>query len=166
MIATKFTTKLPNNVKRQLETSYSYKSSTSQFPEKCTLPSGSEFMFLREDHNEELFGIVTPKQRKHLFQLIPLMGKTLFQYRPPWITSIGKPYYSIFNDVTSNLKEETFIFPNGDFIFTNDKGVTGCSNTTDSSSLTKCHMIQINDTGKVSEISSAYEIENFGKVFV
>ena len=166
MIGTKLTTKLSNNAIRQLETTYSYKSRISQFPEKCILPSGSEFTFLREDHNEELFGIVTPKQHMHQFQLIPLMGKSLFQYRPPWITSIEKPYYLIFNDVTTVLQDETFIFPNGDYISTNDKGVTACFNSTELNSLKKCHMIQINNTGKPSKISSMYEIGHFGKVFV
>ena len=165
MITTKFTTKLSNNILRQLETSYTYKSSVSQFPEKCILPSGSEFTFLREDHNEELFGIVTPKHHKHLFHLIPLMGKTLFQYRPPWIASIEKPYYFIFNDVTSQLKDEAFIFPNGDSIVTNDKGVTACFSNTGLSSLNKCHTIQINDTNKVSEISSTHKLEHLIKVF-
>ena len=166
MIATTFKTKLSNDIVRQLETSYTYKSSISQFPEKCTLPSGSEFKFLRDDHNEELFGIVTPKQHKHLFQLIPLMGKTLFQYRPPWITSIEKAYYFIFNDVTSKLKDETVIFPNGDSIVTNDEGATACFNKIELSSLNKCRTIQFNNTDKVSEISSTYEIGHFGQVFV
>ena len=166
MIATTFKTKLSNDIVRQLETSYTYKSSISQFPEKCTLPSGSEFKLLRDDYNEELFGIVTPKQHKHLFQLIPLMGKTLFQYRPPWITSIEKAYYFIFDDVTSKLRDKTFIFPNGDSIVSNDEGVTACFNKIELSSLNKCRTIQFNNTDKVSEISSTYEIGHFGQVFV
>ena len=164
MILVKFATTGSNNVKRQIETRYHYKSSSSQFPEKCVIPSGNEFEFLRDDHNEELFGIVTPKRQKHVFQLIPLMGKTLFYYRPPWITYNEKSYYFVFNDVTANLMDETFLFPNGDSIFTTNQKITACWHDNSFNSLSKCHKIKINSTTKGSETVTEYDIEDNKKV--
>ena len=158
MIAVKSTTTISNNVKQQKVIEYNYKSTSSQFPEKCVLPSGNEFKFLRENRNEELFGIVTPKGQTHLFKLIPLMGKTLFYYRPPWIKNEEKPFYFIFNDITDELKGETFLLPNGDSIKASDNGVIGCRNSSSSNLVDEnCHKIEHNVTDKISEIISTYK---------
>ena len=160
MIAVESTTTISNNVKQQKVIEYNYKSTSSQFPEKCILPSGNEFKFLRDDSNEELFGIVTPKQHTHLFKLIPLMGKTLFHYRPPWIKNDEEtPFYVVFNDIIAELMEETLLLPNGDSVMSSDNSVIGCQNSTSSNSVDKCHKIKHNVTDKISEIISTYEIE-------
>ena len=159
MIAVKSTTTISNNVKQQTVIEYNYKSTSSQFPEKCILPSGNEFKFLREDRNEELFGIVTPKDHTHLFKLIPLMGKTLFYYRPPWIKTEEKPFYFIFNDITDEVKGETLLLPNGDSIKSSDNGVIGCRNSSSSNSVDDCHKIEHNVTDRISKTISTYKIE-------
>lgn len=160
MIAVKSTTTISNTVKQQKLIEYNYKSTSSQFPEKCILPSGNEFKFLREDPNEELFGIVTPKDHTHLFKFIPLMGKTLFYYRPPWIKNEEKPFYFIFNDITDELKRETLLLPNGDSMKSSDNGVIGCRNSSSSNSVDEnCHKIEHHVTDRISKTISTYKIE-------
>ena len=164
MVAVQFTATSSNNVGTQKEMRYSYKSASSKYPEKLILPSHNEFKFQREVNNEELFGIVTPKHQSHRFQLIPLMGKTLFYYRPPWIKSNQRPYHFVFNDITTDLMGETLILPNGDSIFKSHESVVGCQNVTISRSMEKCYTITFNVSHERSEISSSYKTEQEGKV--
>ena len=166
MVAVKFSAMTSNDIQTQKEMRYSYKSDSSKYPEKVMLPSRNEFKFLREVNNEELFGIVTPKHHSHRFQIIPLMGKAVFYYRPPWMKNNQRPYNFVFNDVTTDLMAETLLFPNGDSIFTSRDRVVGCQNVTDSRSMEKCYTITFNVSHEGSEILSSYEMEQEGKVFL
>jgi hypothetical protein len=151
---------------RQIQThqQYKYKNSTSQYPERYILPSGNEFHFLRENGTDELIAVITPKQHNHIFRVIPLVGKTMFYYRPPWIASEDKTYQLVFNDIETGYNGQTLFFPNGNFIKTFNGSVLGCINRTDVVPLNSCHTIKRNKTGQLFELVSQYKTVEEGKV--
>ena len=162
MTSVRFSTTLSNQFQEHEEIHYRYKLPTSQYPEKQILPSGSEFQFLTENRNEDLYGIVTPKHQNHIFSLIPLVGKTMFYYRPPWLNAGSKAYQLIFNEIETRLETEKLIFPNGNYIKLFNNSIVGCKNTTDPSFLNTCYIITSDKT--LTDISSTYQIEREGKV--
>ena len=159
------TTGAQNNVTKELVDHYEYKFPVSQYPDKQILPSGIKFQFLRDNRNEDLFGIVTPKNQNHIFSLIPLVGKTMFYYRPPWLLQEQRSYRLLYNDIETESESQRLLFPNGNFIksYTNT-AVVACKNTTESESLDECYRITGNKTETLSETLSIYEMEANRKV--
>ena len=164
MVSVQFTTEMSDNRQIQAQKQYKYKNSTSQYPEKYILPSGNEFHFLRENKNEELIGVITPKQQNHMFRLLPLVGKTMLYYRPPWIDSEGNTYRLVFNDIETSYSGQTLFFPSGNSINTYNGNVLGCINRTDLVPLDRCYTIKGNKTDQLFELVSQYETEEEGKV--
>ena len=139
------------------EIQYIYKLPTSQFPQKCILSSGSEFEFLRDMRNEDLFGIVTPQRKRHMFRIIPLIGSKILYHRPPWIDQDHRPYQLSFTDYHENKNgNETLFFPSGSFVKTYNNGLLGCTNSNESNLGDNYYKILIERQGEKTNILSTF----------
>ena len=164
MTSVRFSTTVSSQFQEHEEIHYSYKHQTTQYPQKQILPSGNEFQFLRENRNEDLHGIITPKLKNHVFNLIPLIGKTMFYYRPPWLNMESEAYKLIFHEMEAGSKTETLIFPNGNYIRANNRRIVGCKGNEGSGFLSRCYTITSNKNEGSIVVLSKYKTESGGEV--
>lgn len=164
MTSVRFSTTVQSQFQEHEELHYTYKHQISQYPQKQILPSGNEFQFLRENRNEDLHGIITPKLKNHIFNLIPLVGKTMLYYRPPWLNMETEAYKLIFNEIEAGGKTETLIFPNGNYIIAKNRRIVGCKGNAGPGLLSRCYTITSDESEESIVVLSNYKTESDGEV--